>query len=151
MAWTRHRSFDGSEEYLTAKLTVPGLDKTIAPGTFGMVYRLFYTTADGVDRYWEADLSTLFGGPSFSYGHFDTSLVVDGDGSGEWVDGPNGYIQANIPSSADPTGKITDVRWNASTDQIAVIAQSDVVPNTGTVIYDGKKCKPVIDPAPEDE
>lgn len=150
LAWTKHQSYDGEEQYLTATLTVPDLKEAAPFGSLGVVYRLFYTTDDDVERYLEADWSTLFGGPTFYYGHFDdTGLVSDGDWSGDWVDGPGGSLTTEVPM-ADPDSTVHGIRWNASADEGAVIAQADVVPDTGAATYTGSRCTPVID-APEDD
>lgn len=152
ISFTRHVSADG-DDYVLARLSVPNLTQTAPMGSLGVTYRLFYTDDAAVEHYFDTSVSTLFGGPSFSYGHFDTTqggLVGDGDGSGTFQDGPDGYIELRLPGDIDPASDLAAVRWNAATDEGAVIAQSDVVPDTGELSFAGSRCAIVVDP-PVDE
>jgi hypothetical protein len=153
--FTPHVDENGYSTGFTATLNVPGLTATPPPYSFGIDYRLFFTDAAGTDRYYEVEnfsppgLATALGALYiWDYGHYDAtgSAVSDGTGSGDYVVGPDGHITLNLPPDLDPRSTISAITWQAATDEGAIVAKSDGVPDTGSLSYDGSKCPPVVDP-----
>lgn len=126
-----------------AHLVVKDLTATIPPGAMGIVYRLIYTTEDGIRRF----VDFTFAGDVYqqalgsapeeaSYGTLTGGLTVEGSTPFKLWKGADGVIQVQVPS-LKPGREITGITWNAATDRGAVIAQSDITP---VADYDGAAC-----------
>lgn len=139
----RNEPKNATTRVLTAHLVIKNLDgSNPAPYSFGEVYRLFFTTPDGVRRFIEYGSSTLFG-QGFSRGYFsDSGIVSEGPAIGKLWAGPNGVIRVEVASGTAADQPLSDVRWNATTDEGAVIAESDVVPSSGRIEYARERCDP---------
>jgi hypothetical protein len=151
--FTPHVDPDGNPTGLQVTVDVPGLSNTPPPYGLGDDFRLFYTDSDGTARYLEVEaygtaMSAVLGSEFWDEGtEGSTGPSSDGTASGEFVTGPNGHITFNVPDAVDQTGRITDIHWQAATDEGAVVASQDVLPDgSDTLDYNGAKCPPVVDP-----
>lgn len=122
---------------------------TEAPaGTQGIVYRFLYSKPDTLFLDVEVGLT----GVTYSYGHFETGPVGDGETTGTIHEGPDGVISVNLPPShGGKAGMKLAGNLFSSISTGAILASTDYAPDEGDFTYDGAECpgspEPVAPPS----
>ena len=133
-----HRAAGGKT---TANAVISNLSKTVPPESQGLVYRFFFTAA-GTEYWAEVDVETD-GAITYSYGHFDTTLVSDGESSGQFIEGPNGVVSIEIPAThGGKSGvKFSEAYLLTAYSMGAFISSTDFAPDgDGRVSWNGNEC-----------
>ena len=133
-----HRAAGGKT---TANAVIANLSKTVPAGSAGLVYRFFYTAA-GTDYFLEVDVATD-GTVSYTYGHIETTLVSDGDSTGQFIEGPNGVVSIEIPAThGGKSGvKFSDAYLLTAYSMGAFISSTDFAPDgDGRIAWNGNEC-----------